>query len=277
MKRRFLLSALMLSMAAPAFGQQSPKPVPPGEVVDRIVAVVGDSIILASQVEEQLAAIEQAAGKALPRGDSAAMNKARRETLQQLVEFLMVVQAAARDTTIRLRDTDIAANVDRVIAQRQAAVGGPAQFEAALRRQMLTYNEYREILLVDARKQTLYQQKLGQMTRSRRPPPVSESEAKKTFEERKDQLGTRPAWITFHHIEFVPRGSDSARAVARAKADSILQLIVKGEDFAELAKRFSEDGSAPNGGDLGWSRPSNWVKEFSDALMLLRPGELSPV
>src|SRR5688572_4971741 len=105
MRRRFLFPALMLAVAAPLPGQeQAQKPAPPGEVVDRIVAVVGDSIILASQVEEQLAAMEQQAGRPLPRSDSAAMAKARRETLDQLIEFLIVVQAAARDTTIRLKD-----------------------------------------------------------------------------------------------------------------------------------------------------------------------------
>ncbi len=46
-------------------------------------------------------------------------------------------------------------------------------------------------------------------------------------------------------------------------------------DFAELAREFSQDGSARDGGDLGWTNPGMFVPEFEDVLSSLRPGELS--
>ncbi len=57
-----------------------------------------------------------------------------------------------------------------------------------------------------------------------------------------------------------------SKASAKAKADSIYNLLKNGMDFAEAASKFSEDpGSALNGGDLGWFGKKQMVPEFEDA------------
>ncbi|WP_255534622.1 peptidylprolyl isomerase [Polynucleobacter sp. JS-Polo-80-F4] len=53
------------------------------------------------------------------------------------------------------------------------------------------------------------------------------------------------------------------------------QVRVKTADFAELAKKYSEDGSAPNGGELGWMSPGDLVPEFEQAMNRLQIGEVS--
>ncbi|MEA9600122.1 peptidylprolyl isomerase [Polynucleobacter sp. AP-Sanab-80-C2] len=53
------------------------------------------------------------------------------------------------------------------------------------------------------------------------------------------------------------------------------QVRAKTADFGELAKKFSEDGSAPNGGDLGWMGPGDLVPEFEQAMNRLQIGEVS--
>jgi peptidyl-prolyl cis-trans isomerase SurA len=53
------------------------------------------------------------------------------------------------------------------------------------------------------------------------------------------------------------------------------QVRAKTADFAELAKKYSEDGSAPNGGDLGWMSPGDLVPEFEQAMNRLQIGEVS--
>ena len=54
-----------------------------------------------------------------------------------------------------------------------------------------------------------------------------------------------------------------------------LRRIVAGENFAELAKQNSEDGTASRGGDLGWISPGDTVPEFERVMNSLRDGELS--
>lgn len=62
-----------------------------------------------------------------------------------------------------------------------------------------------------------------------------------------------------------------------AKADSILNVIKKGGDFAELAKKYSEDGSASDGGNLGWFKVGAMVKPFNDACFFGKQGDLVTV
>jgi peptidyl-prolyl cis-trans isomerase SurA len=64
---------------------------------------------------------------------------------------------------------------------------------------------------------------------------------------------------------------------ARHKMDAVRERIVNGVDFAEQARLYSQDGSAPKGGELGWMNPGDTVPEFERAMDALKEGELSPV
>lgn len=64
-------------------------------------------------------------------------------------------------------------------------------------------------------------------------------------------------------------------AAAKAKAGDLLKRVQSGEDFAKLAKEFSQDpGSAQQGGDLGWSERKVWVAPFADAAFSMKVGEI---
>jgi peptidyl-prolyl cis-trans isomerase SurA len=65
-------------------------------------------------------------------------------------------------------------------------------------------------------------------------------------------------------------------ATIRQKLLTARERILKGEDFAAIAKTSSEDpGSAPEGGDLGWSNPGTFVPEFEEVMAKLQDGEIS--
>ncbi len=75
-----------------------------------------------------------------------------------------------------------------------------------------------------------------------------------------------PDSVRARHILIRPEGNTKeAYEKAKAKADSLLALLKKGANFAELAKNNSADGSAEKGGDLGWFKEGQMVKPFSDA------------
>jgi len=64
--------------------------------------------------------------------------------------------------------------------------------------------------------------------------------------------------------------------MARQRLDQIRQRIVQGgESFSDLAKRFSNDSSAPQGGELGWLNPGETVPPFEKAMNALKEGEVS--
>ena len=77
------------------------------------------------------------------------------------------------------------------------------------------------------------------------------------------------------HILLRP-GPRLTEAQARAQLVDLRSRIVRGQaDFATLAKEYSQDGSAREGGDLGWANPGQFVPEFEEALDRLQPGEIS--
>ncbi len=85
---------------------------------------------------------------------------------------------------------------------------------------------------------------------------------------------TTPERRRASHILITAEGGDEAGAEARAV--TAYQRASGGEDFAALAKELSQDpGSAAQGGDLGWSERSFFVKPFADAVWSLAPGEIS--
>src|SRR5690625_7989493 len=63
------------------------------------------------------------------------------------------------------------------------------------------------------------------------------------------------------------------RALERLR--QLQRRIYMGESFSDLAKGFSEDSSAPQGGDLGWVNPGETVPPFESAMDALQPGEVS--
>lgn len=64
---------------------------------------------------------------------------------------------------------------------------------------------------------------------------------------------------------------------AAEQLDGYRQQIVQGKaSFTDLAREHSQDGSAPEGGDLGWASPGQFVPEFEQVMNSLQPGEISP-
>jgi peptidyl-prolyl cis-trans isomerase SurA len=62
---------------------------------------------------------------------------------------------------------------------------------------------------------------------------------------------------------------------ARHKLDTVKERLDNGGDFAELAKQYSEDGSASAGGDLGWVNPGDTVPQFEKVMNELQPMAIS--
>jgi peptidyl-prolyl cis-trans isomerase D len=90
---------------------------------------------------------------------------------------------------------------------------------------------------------------------------------------------TLPEQVRVRHILLrVEPGADAeATQAARARAEEVLAKVKAGEDFAALAKQYSQDSTAPQGGDLGAVTRGQMVKPFEDAAFALAAGETSEI
>ena len=80
------------------------------------------------------------------------------------------------------------------------------------------------------------------------------------------------------HILIRPAANtQEAVKAAKTTADSLLAVLKKGGNFEELASKYSSDGSAQKGGDLGWFKEGQMVKPFNDACFNGKKGELTVV
>lgn len=273
---RILTAVFALVLAAPITAQaQEPVQAQDPELVDRVVAVVGDSAILASDIEEQIER-RRAFGQPIPT-DPAALDQLRRQELDMLVNEMVLLQAAERDSVI-VTDADVQAQVNATLTEQERRFGGRAAFEAALEAEGTSMEAYRRTVAEGVRRAGIRQQFQARIQRDRRPPPVRESEVREFFEARRGELGQRPATIEFDQLVVKAAASDSARAAARAEAERALAELRDGQDFETVARRYSDDpGTRERGGELGWFRRGRMVPEFERAAYAMRPGQVSGI
>jgi peptidyl-prolyl cis-trans isomerase SurA len=271
MKRiRTVLIALVAALqAAPALAQEQRT-----ERIGHIVAIVGDSVILNFDLQSGVLAYEAQTRQQIT--DPAARRQLEQEILRERIDGLLLLQAALRDTTIKVPDEQVMRAVQQQVEKQQQAAGGIIQFEAALRAAGLTMQDYRDRLTAQMRSSEYIRQISDKVRRDRKAPPATEADLRAMFEQRRAQFGQRPATIMFNQIVVITEPSTAALARARARADSVFAKIVAGEDFAELAKRYSEDPSRESGGDLGWSRRTDWVRDFANVAFAMGAGSVSP-
>lgn len=104
---------------------------------------------------------------------------------------------------------------------------------------------------------------------------VSDEELRSYYSSHLDEYRV-PERVKASHILFKTEGK-SAADIAKDKqtAQDVLNQIQKGADFAEMAKKYSQDTTASKGGDLGWIQRGQTVKEFEDTSFSLQPGQVS--
>lgn len=262
--------ALLVAGVSPAVAQQGGT-----SNVDHIVAVVGNAPILNSQLQEELFS-RQAPGTPLPTG--AAFQALRARVLSDLIDQEVVVQVAQRDTAIKVTDQEVADAVD----SRYRQVRGNFTSELDFRRELSgagfgTPEEYRRWLTDGQRRQLLQQKYFEEAKQKGQLKAVTPTEGEmRDYFDRATDKAQRPAAVAFRQLVVAPHPSAAAKATARALADSIAKALRAGGDFAVAARRFSQDpGSAQQGGDLGWFRRGQMVREFDEVAFALRPGTIS--
>jgi peptidyl-prolyl cis-trans isomerase SurA len=240
------------------------------QVLDQIAAVVDNNIILSSELLQYTRQLAVQLG-INPTKEPEKFETLRRSTLENLVAQKVLLTKAKEDS-ITVDDRQVDQTLDEQINRMAQQLGSEEKLEEyfgqPLRKIRRTLRqEIADRLLVE----TLQSKKVREIRISRR-------EVEEFYHARKDSLPTLKASVKLSHILFTIEAGDEAQKKARALIDSLLNLARAGEDFASLARKFSEDpGSKDKGGDLGFVQRGDFVKEFEEAAFALNPGEISGV
>ena len=274
----WLLAAALFALATPftAFAQEQ-EAEPEGELVDRVVAIVGDSAVLFSQVVQR-ENNQRALGVQIPAPGTPESEELRSALLESLIDEMVLLQAAARDTLLTIDDQQVDDSLQQHMAGVEAQYVDRAALNEALRLEGLTLQSYREMLRSQIGQGMLI--RLYVRTRTGEGEvavELTDEELRAAFEAEREFLQERPTSVTFDQIVLEVKATDSAKAEAKVQLEGIRERALAGEDFAELARTYSHDGSAQMGGDLGWFRRGSWVKEFEDVAFALPEGGISDV
>lgn len=235
------------------------------KVLDKVVAIVDNEIILQSELEFRVNM--EAAQRNLNPADSLL----RKAVLNSLIEEKLLYAQAEMDT-IKVTDEQVQQQLDYQINYFIQQYGSREKLEQVYG---MSLEKIKRSLQDDVRKnimaQLLQQKKFGQIESSRK-------EVEDFFETIKDSLPMVQAKYRIAHIFVNPKTGERIKQKAKEFTQSLLDSIKAGKDFAELAKKYSDDpGSAQNGGDLGFQKRGVLVPEFEAAAYSLAPNQISNV
>ncbi|MEZ4456156.1 MAG: peptidylprolyl isomerase [Gemmatimonadales bacterium] len=245
--------------------------------IDRIVAVVGTRAILASEVLERF---QVELGGRTPPTDQKVLKQMQGTILKSLVDEELVVQAAQKDTLIKVTDEEVTRSVDELYRNVRSKLGSDEAFRKQLDETgFQTLEEWRSFTADQQRRRFLrdrFWQLLQQQQKVKDLPPT-DAEVRDYFDQNRGSLPPRSEAVSFDQIVITPTPSATAKAEALRVIDSILVELRNGADFAAAARRFSMDpASREAGGSLNWiRRGQGYDPKFEAAAFSLRVGQVS--
>jgi peptidyl-prolyl cis-trans isomerase C len=253
--------------AAPGLPGQAPgspevKPVP-AQLPDVLARVNGEAIGKA-EFERALKNLEARAGRAVP---AERRDEILRGVLDQLVVFHVLMQET-KARQIAVTEADLSARVGEL----QKQFPSEDEFKKALASRGMT--------LDDLKQETRQELALSRLVEAEVKPQikVAESDVKDFYDKNPDRF-KQPEAVRASHIllRVEPTATAEQKQQARAKIDDLLKQVKAGGDFAALARQHSQDGSAPQGGDLNYFPRGQMVPPFEQAAFALQPGQVSDV
>jgi peptidyl-prolyl cis-trans isomerase SurA len=235
------------------------------QTLDRIAAVVGDEIILTSEVDQMVK-------QQTRRGQMSYSDELWMQALQDLVDQKILAEKARRDTTLTLSQQQVSDQLDARIEQMAKRAGGKEKLEQIYGKSVL---EIKETFRSDFRSQLL-----AQRLRQRRMQKVdiTPSEVRQWFEEiPTDSLPDLPKTVRLSQIVQYPKPTEQAKQEAQRLINTVRDSIVNGgASFEDMARQFSDDGgTASSGGALGEVNLDQLVPEFSAVATRTPEGEVS--
>ena len=258
MKRFFLIISFVLF----AVSSKAQEP----QVIDRVVAVVGQNIILQSDIEAQYMQLR------LQGGIQGSASSIRCEILEDLMFRKLMLNQAEMDS-ITVTDEQVNAEVDRLVRYFISQLGSQENLEKYYKKSM---SEIKEELFRMRKDQMLEEQVQQAMLAN---VEVTPGEVRKCYYDiPHDSVPMVNSKYEIAHIVKKPAITLEQKLEVKDRLYKMRKRILDGERFSTLALLYSEDpGSAKKGGELGFHGRGEFAPEFEAAAFNLRDGEISEV
>lgn len=236
-----------------------------GQLLDYVVAVVDNEIILYSDVVEAVKMYRMQQDEQEP-------EDLPNHLLNDMIDTRVILAYARRDS-VRVPPEQINGAVRQIIDQYTERLGSEEALEQLVTNSGMTMRDWNRLLRRQKEEELLQRRleedRFGEVR-------VTGLEVARYYEAHYDSIPSNPVKLDLSHIMISARPDPQIVAALNARIDEIRRRIADGEDFGDMARRFSEDlNSARNGGDLGFFTRGTFMADFEDAAFALEPGEIS--
>ena len=256
---------------------QTAKPAKPavnseGKVVEEIIARVNNEIITSSELEKaRTAAAEEAqqdcSGRCTPEQLQVAVEDRQKFALRDLIDQSLLAQRG-KDLGLNV-EGDVVKQLDTIRIQNK--LPDMEALEKAVTKEGLNWDDFKN----NIRNKILTQQVISREVGSHI--TISHDETMKYYEEHKNDF-VKPEQVALRAIELSTEGKNETQVEdQKKKANELLKRINDGEDFAVLAKRFSDGSTAQQGGYLGVYKRGELSKQLEDQVFTMKKNQLTDV
>ena len=237
-------------------------------MLDKVVAVVGGSSVLHSELVEYSEALVQQRRQMGYTSDRDPMD----EALEALLEQKLLYNQALIDS-VEANASDITSRVEAYVQALVAEEGGIAELEAKEHMPIFTYREMlRQRYEEQAYAQAMKAQVVGKVT-------VVPGEVERFYKRiDKDSLPMIGEQYVYAHITKFPSSLKEAQQRTKERLLDMRERVITGKTkFSVLARMYSLDGSAMYGGEMEPMPAAYFVRPFAEALEKLKPGQISEI
>ncbi len=240
------------------------------EILDGIAAIVGNNIIIKSELEQTAQSIAFQSG-INPSTQLEKYKKLKKDVLNDLINEKILL-AKAKEDTVEASEQNVENELDRRINQLIQQFGSEKEVEDRFDKSI---DEIKDFYRKDIRNgltiQMLQQQQFADMT-------ITRNEVVEYYNSMKDSLPQIQESVKLRHILMQVKAGEEERDRAMDKFLMFKKELQQGKTFEELAKKYSEDlSTASLGGDLGFIEKGSLYPSFEEAVFNLEIGEISNV
>jgi peptidyl-prolyl cis-trans isomerase SurA len=243
-----------------------------GKVVEEIIARVNNEIITKSELDKaRTAAAEEAqqdcSGRCTQEQLTVAVEDRQKYALRDLIDQSLLSQRG-KDMGISV-EPEVVKQLDQI--RQQNKLKDLDELEKAVTSQGMNWEDFKNNIRNRVLTQEVIRREVGGHI------TIGREDAMKYYDEHKQDF-VRPEQVALRAIEIKTEGKkESEIPELKAKAQKLHDRVKEGEDFGELAKRFSDGSTAAQGGFLGVYKQGELTKELWDAVAVLKKNQMTDV